>query len=55
MTQINYIKELVKYGLENDQEKFKAALNELIEYAKQTKKTNYALQLQSNLKDCNKK
>ncbi|MHB8853512.1 MAG: AAA family ATPase [Ignavibacteriaceae bacterium] len=51
MTQINYIKELVKYGLENDQEKFKAALNELIEYAKQTKKTNYALQLQSILKD----
>ena len=51
MTQINYIKELVKYGLENDQEKFKSALNELIEYAKQTKKTNYALQLQSILKD----
>jgi AAA+ superfamily predicted ATPase len=51
MAQINYIKELVKYGLENDQEKFKAALNELIEYAKQTKKTNYALQLQSILKD----
>ncbi len=51
MSQNNYIKELVKFGLENDQEKFKAALNELIEYAKQTKKTNYALQLQSILKD----
>ena len=51
MSQQNYIKELVKYGLENDQEKFKAALNQLIEYAKQTKKTNYALQLQSILKD----
>ena len=51
MAQLNYIKELVKYGLENDQEKFKAALNELIEYAKKTKKTNYALQLQSLLKD----
>ena len=42
---------MLNIGLENDQEKFKAALNELIEYAKQTKKTNYALQLQSILKD----
>lgn len=51
MAQLNYIKDLVKSGLENDPEKFKAALNELIEYSKKTKKTNYALQLQSLLKD----
>lgn len=51
MSQLNYIKEIVKYGLENDQDKFKDALNELIEYAKKTKKTNYALQLQSLLKE----
>lgn len=51
MTQFSYIKEIVKSGLENDQEKFKEALNELIEHAKKTKKINYALQLQSLLKD----
>lgn len=51
MTQFSYIKEIVKSGLENDHEKFKEALNELIEHAKKTKKTNYALQLQSLLKD----
>jgi AAA+ superfamily predicted ATPase len=51
MTQLSYIKEIVKSGLENDQEKFKEALNELIEHAKKTKKINYALQLQSLLKD----
>lgn len=51
MTQFSYIKEIVKSGLENDPEKFKEALNELIEHAKKTKKINYALQLQSLLKD----
>jgi SpoVK/Ycf46/Vps4 family AAA+-type ATPase len=51
MTQFSYIKEIVKSGLENDQEKFKEALNELIEHSKKTKKINYALQLQSLLKD----
>lgn len=55
MTQFSYIKEIVKSGLENDQEKFKEALNELIEHAKQTKKINYALQLQSLLRDAIKK
>lgn len=51
MSQLDYIKEIIKYGLENDQEKFKAALNELIDYARKTKKTNYALQLQSLVKE----
>ncbi len=51
MKQSGYIKEIVKSGLENDQEKFKAALNELIEYSKKTRKINFALQLQSLLKD----
>ena len=51
MSQQNYIKEIVKFGLENDQEKFKAALQELIEYSKKTKKINFALQLQSLLRD----
>ena len=51
MSQSTYIKELVKYGLENDQEKFKKALDELVEHSKKTRKTNYALQLQSLLRD----
>ncbi|MBC7570756.1 MAG: AAA family ATPase [Spirosoma sp.] len=51
MQQIEYIKEIAKYGLENDQEKLLFTLNELIEHSKQTKKVNFALQLQSILKD----
>lgn len=51
MSQFNYIKEIARYGLENDQEKLLGALNELIEHSKKTKKINFALQLQSLLKD----
>jgi AAA+ superfamily predicted ATPase len=51
VSQFNYIKEIARYGLENDQEKLLTALNELIEHSKKTKKINFALQLQSLLKD----
>ena len=51
MSQSNYIKDIAKYGLENDQEKLLSVLNELIEHSKQTKKLNFALQLQSLLRD----
>ncbi len=51
MSQFEYIKDLAKYGLENDQEKLLAVLNELIEHSKKSKKINFALQLQSILKD----
>lgn len=51
MSQFNYIKEIARYGLENDQEKLLTALNELIDHSKRTKKINFALQLQSLLKD----
>lgn len=51
MSQFDFIKEIAKSGLENDQEKLLHALNQLVEYAKQTKKTNFALQLQSILKE----
>ena len=51
MSQFDYIKDIAKFGLENDQEKLMSALNELIEYSKNTKKINFALQLQSILKD----
>lgn len=51
MAQFDYIKEIAKYGLENDQERLLSVLNELIEHSKKTKKLNFAIQLQSILKD----
>lgn len=51
MSQFDYIKDIAKFGLENDQEKLLSVLNELIEHSKNTKKINFALQLQSILKD----
>src|SRR5882724_7148223 len=51
MSQSDFIKNIAKYGLENDQEKLLSVLNELIEHSKKTKKLNFALQLQSLLKD----
>lgn len=51
MSQFEYIKEIAKFGLENDQDKLLASLNELIDHSKQTKKINFALQLQSILKE----
>lgn len=51
MSQFAYIKDIAKYGLENDQEKLLTVLNELIEHSKKNKKINFALQLQSILKD----
>lgn len=51
MAQLDYIKNIAKFGLENDQDKLFTSLNELIEYSKKTKKINFAIQLQSILKD----
>lgn len=51
MSQFDYIKDIAKFGLENDQEKLLSVLNELIEHSKKTKKINFAIQLQSLLKD----
>ena len=51
MSQFDYIKDIAKYGLENDQEKLLNVLNDLIEHSKSTKKLNFAIQLQSILKD----
>jgi SpoVK/Ycf46/Vps4 family AAA+-type ATPase len=51
LSQFDYIKDIAKFGLENDQDKLLSALNELIEHSKQTKKINFALQLQSILKE----
>jgi hypothetical protein len=43
MAQLDYIKEIAKYGLENDQERLLSVLNELIEHSKKTKKLNFAI------------
>jgi len=51
MSQNNYIKEIVRHSLENDQEQFILALNNLIEYSQKNKRVNFALQLQSILKE----
>jgi AAA+ superfamily predicted ATPase len=51
MSQFDYIKNIAKYGLENDQERLLASLNEFIDYSKKTKKINFALQLQSLVKN----
>lgn len=51
MSQQDYIKDIARFGLENDQEKLLSTLNEFIEHNKNSKKVNFALQLQSLLKD----
>jgi SpoVK/Ycf46/Vps4 family AAA+-type ATPase len=51
LSQFDYIKEIAKYGLENDQDRLLTVLNELVEYSKKTKKVNFAIQLQSILKE----
>lgn len=54
MGQIDYIKEIARYGLENDRESLLKSLNEFIEYYKESKKVNLALQLQSLIKESNR-
>ncbi|WP_332732648.1 AAA family ATPase [Flavihumibacter sp.] len=51
MAQSDLIKDIAKFGLENDQVNLLKSLAELIEYFKQHKKVNFAIQLQSLLKD----
>lgn len=51
MSNSSFIKDLAKYGLENDQEKLLAVLEELIDHSRKAKKVNFALQLQSLLKE----
>ncbi len=51
MSQLDYIKDLAKYGLENNQEKLVSVVNDIIEYSKSTKKLNLAIQLQAFIKD----
>jgi AAA+ superfamily predicted ATPase len=51
MSQFDYIKDIAKYGLENDQDRLLHVLGEFIDHSRKTKKINLALQLQSILKD----
>lgn len=51
MSQFDYIKDIAKYGLENDQDRLLHVLEEFIDHSRKTKKINLALQLQSILKD----
>lgn len=51
MSQTDFIRNIAKFGLENDQEKLLSTLNDLIEHSKQTKKLNFAIQLQSVVKE----
>ncbi|WP_454059752.1 AAA family ATPase [Elizabethkingia ursingii] len=51
MSQQEYIKDIAKFGLQNDQEGLLSVLSELIEHSKKSKKLNFAIQLQSILKD----
>lgn len=51
MSQSDYIKDIAKFGLENNREELLRALNEYIEHSRKTRKVNFALQLQSLIKD----
>lgn len=51
MSQSDYIKDIARFGLENDQDQLLEVLGKLIEHSRQTKKVNFALQLQSILKE----
>jgi len=51
VSQFDYIKDIAKFGLENNQSSLMQTLNELIEHSKKTKKVNLAIQLQSILKE----
>lgn len=47
MSQLDYIKDLARYGLENNQEKLRSVVNDIIEYSRSTKKLNLAVELQN--------
>jgi hypothetical protein len=51
LTQFDFIKDIARFGLENDQERLKDSLQDMIEHARKSKKTNLAIQLQSILKE----
>jgi SpoVK/Ycf46/Vps4 family AAA+-type ATPase len=53
--QIDYIKEIARFGLNNDRESLLKTLSEFIDFYKDSNKVNFALQLQSLIKDSQRK
>lgn len=51
MSQFDLIKDIARYSLDDDKGQLIDRLNELVEHSMRTKKTNFALQLQSIIKD----
>lgn len=51
MSQFDLIKDIARYSLNDDKDQLIQRLNELVEHSMRTKKTNFALQLQSIIKD----
>ena len=51
MSQYDYIKEVAKYALANDQSRLRESLYSLVDYSFKTKKVNFATQLQSIIKE----
>lgn len=49
MTQLTYIRDIAKYGFENDKQKLVDVLQQFVEFSFKSKKVNLALQLQSVL------
>jgi len=51
MEQQDYLKDIIRFGLENNQDALISTLNQYIEHNKNTRKINFALQLQAILKE----
>lgn len=51
MSQYDYIKEVAKYALANDQSRLEKVLYSLVDYSYKTNKTNFATQLQAIIKE----
>lgn len=51
MSQFDLIKDIARYSLDDDKDQLIQRLNELVEHSMRTNKTNFALQLQSIIKD----
>lgn len=53
MTQFDYIKDFTRFGLENDQEKLRESLLDMINHSPKRKKNNLDIHVQTFLKEAN--
>lgn len=51
MSQYDLIKDIARYSFNDDKDQLIQRLNDLVEHSRRTKKTNFAIQLQSIIKD----